>query len=208
MSNEPLADESASDDRQRAPGIGEVSMRITVEQRPKPASAQMIRNEYGGIFMIELLVSVIVASIMGTAIVNTMSGALRVSSKAQSQVLATCIAQQVIDACRNRNFNDLITPTAAGGCMGTGQRLTVNNSGASSTSPVFPRSLMLELNDPNTVWNSESKENAFVGTVVADIAPIDADNASVNVTVSWNEHGGLRQFTTSTVITRFGLRSN
>lgn len=183
-------------------------MKLTIERGLKIEPAKIIRNQYGGIFMIELLVAVIVASIMGTAIVNTMAGALRVSTKAQSQVLATCIAQQVVDACRNRNFNDLITPAAAGGCMGTGQRLTVNNDGASTTSPVFPRSLLLELNDPNTVWNKETKENAFVGTVVADIARVDSDNASVNVTVSWEEHGGRRQFTTSTVITRFGLRSN
>lgn len=172
-----------------------------------------IRNQFGGAFIVELLVAVVVASIMGTAIVNTMSDSMRVTTKAQSQVQATAIAQQVIDACRNREFDSLVTPAASGGCLGTNQTLVVNGTTGTGTYPaIFPRSLVLDLNDPNSVWNQQAKDNQFRGTVTVDCTGQDTngggDLANIAVTVSWYEGAAQREYKTSAVINRFGLRSN
>lgn len=181
------------------------------------AASVPLRSQFGGTFIVELMVAILVASIMGTAIVNSMSDSLRVSTKAQNQVIATAIAQQVIDACRNRPFDDLITTGGANGCLGTNQALVVNGTSSTVYPAIFPRPLMVDLSDANASYHQESTNNRFNGTVNVDVTTVgDAnpdtgrhDTVNVAVTVRWREDGpGQRRYRMAANINRFGLRSN
>lgn len=177
-----------------------------------------IRSQFGGTFIVELLVAILVSSIMGAAVVNSMSDSLRVTTKAQNQVIATAIAQQVIDACRNRPFDDLVTVGGANGCLGMNQSLVVNGTASSTYPAIFPRPLIMRTDDNAATYHNESSGNRFQGTAIADVATVgDVDpdtgrynTANVAVTIRWNEGGstGQRRYRMSANITRFGLRSN
>lgn len=176
-----------------------------------------VRSQFGGSFLVELMVAILVSSIMGTAIVNSMSDSMRVTTKAQNQVIATAIAQQVIDACRNRPFDDLVTQGGSNGCLGMNQSLVVNGTTTGTYPAIFPRPLIMTTDDPGATYHSEATGNRFQGTAIADVVTVgdqDPDTgrfntANVSVTVRWNEGGtGQRRYRMSANITRFGLRSN
>lgn len=182
-----------------------------------PGRLVQLRSQFGGSFLVELMVAILVSSIMGTAIVNGMSDSLRVSTKAQNQVIATAIAQQVIDACRNRPFDDLVTQGGENGCLGMNQSLVVNGSSNATCPAIFPRPLIMTTDDEGAIYHGESTGNRFQGTAVADVTTVgdqDPDTgrfntANVAVTVRWSEGGtGQRRYRMSANITRFGLRSN
>ena len=187
------------------------------------SARKKIRSQFGGAFLVELLIAVLVASIMGAAIVGSMSDCLRVTSKAEAQVQAASVAQQVLDSCRNRPFIDLITPAPAG-CRGSGQTVEVHGYTSSSNYPnLFPRALILEMSnsystdssgnqrDTVTGWDKRGIDNRFRGTVTADVVQVggnDPNNVDVTVTVNWAEGSGTRRYSIRSRITRFGIRSS
>lgn len=194
-------------------------LQIVAKRNLKRAPGRLVqlRSQFGGSFLVELMVAIMVSSIMGTAIVNSMSDSLRVTTKAQNQVMATAIAQQVIDACRNRPFDDLVTQGGEHGCLGMNQNLVVNGATEATYPAIFPRPLIMTTDDAGAVYHNESTGNRFQGTAIADVTTVgepDPDTgryntANVAVTVRWNEGGSAqRRYRMSANITRFGLRSN
>lgn len=170
------------------------------------------RNQ-NGIQLVELLVAVLVTTIISVGLMDTIAKTHAASTITSNQIMATNIAQQVLDNARNSSFNALLA------LAGTGPtNLVANRFDAGTTMPAaLPRPLLLDttqytyrsVNQTGT-GNVFGGNNANVTQEVVTIGGV-APNRSLRliVRVNWpNENGtGRRSMEISTVINESGIHN-
>jgi type II secretory pathway pseudopilin PulG len=178
----------------------------------------MLRQNCSGISLMECMVAVVVGSILlyavytGTAIMYT------ASTTNQNQVLATNMAQQVIDNARDSRYDELNyqcngDPTSAS--TGTSSQVLNLYDYPTSDPNFFPRPLLRNLNSgAGMTYTTASNQQSFPGSVtetLTTLQPYDPDARTgamkVSVLVSWTDSRGPHKYTTSTVISQTGIHN-
>lgn len=153
-----------------------------------------------------MVVGVLVSSIFAAAVVQGMSQGMSLTSGAQNEVLASTMAQEVLDAARDLPYATLQ------GYAGT-YNLTVQlpQGGGSINCPPYPRPLLLD--DSNFSYGaSQYGQKALYNTLTAttcsgtETIQNNGDNTcTVTVTINWRDSTGPHQFIASTRIAQNGI---
>lgn len=151
-----------------------------------------------GVYLIEFLVALAVSTLIAGFLIDDISQINRFSTNGEMQLMATSIAQEVIDSARNQPYTTLQA------LIGT--HVLPVNSGDGSFDSSFPRPLLLDLQ--NLSWSQASQRGKFYGTVTETIAysPLVSNTISITVVVQWKEGASTtRTYKISTLVSQFGV---
>jgi hypothetical protein len=157
-----------------------------------------------GAIIIECLVSVAVAGLIMSFLLDSVTRTYRASSTNQNQVTASNLAQQVIDHARDMTYGDLLQ--LLGGDSSVTQTLSLYEANSAVT--LFPRALARDqASTSDLAYSSAAQNNIFSGTVTATLTNLQpASNAvQVSVDVNWSDSTGPHTFSTFTQITEYGI---
>jgi type II secretory pathway pseudopilin PulG len=185
-----------------------------------------------GISLMETMVAVIVGSILLYAVFSSASAMYVASTANENQVLASNMAQQVIDNARDSSFGELNAECNGGNPQSTasGSSFAVLNlygyTASSAGQPaMFARPLLRDYADAGLTYSQASKNKAFPGTVTEyltvmspyvpqypevppNIVAGDPTGAiQVQVVCAWNDSKGKHTYTTQTVISQTGIHN-
>jgi type II secretory pathway pseudopilin PulG len=163
--------------------------------------ARLQRRSSSGHQFVELVVAIGVIAIITVPILDGLSQVHRQGTATQNEVIASNIAQEVIDNARNSTWTTLTAN------QGT-QTLLVNRVNGSETGPGYnPRPLMLDT--ATNTYSSAAQSNRFNGTVEQTITTIDAGTLQLTVTVTWagENGGGNKRLSMNTLISQFGIHN-
>lgn len=172
-----------------------------------------------GSLLVEAMVAVLVASMLGTALVQMYTQVRRVTNMSQGHLYAIALAQECIDQARSVSYASLSSPIN----MGTHYPI-VNGSAAQINDPIFPHPLMrdsaLDYTGNGNQWvsqganytfrtlNPDSGANDDTVRVILTPAPGGVAGVQVLVTIDYlDTSGAVKRYQTSTVVTQFGLSS-
>lgn len=155
----------------------------------------------GGYQLVELLFAVGILTTLMASIMDGLSQVHRQTTASQNQVIATNIAQEIVDQARNADW------TTLNANMGT-RTLLVNrqNTGDSGTG-YNTRPLMLDM--VSQTYTPAASANLFRGTVQQTLTNVGAGRLRLTVNVSWpGEHGGANKtLIVSTMISQYGIHN-
>lgn len=172
-----------------------------------------------GSFLVEALVAVLVASLLGTALVQMYTQVRRVTNMSQGHLYAIAVAQECIDQARAVSYASLSAPVNQGV-----HYPLVNGSMAQINDDIFPHPLM---RDSALDWTGNGNQWVTAGSnytfrtinpdtgarddtvrVVLGPPPGGVAGVSITVTVDYlDTSGAVKRYQTSSVITQFGLAS-
>ena len=158
-----------------------------------------MRSDHG-IYLIEFLVALVVSTTIAQILIDSISQTERFSSSGQGQLLATTIAEEVLDFARGSSIADLQN------IMPTSPHTLPINTGDGSIDPAFPRLLVMDLQ--NLVWSQPAQANRFAGTVTETVGYSSTYPSMIQVTVQvqWTESGGMsRNYKVSTLVSKYGI---
>jgi type II secretory pathway pseudopilin PulG len=167
-----------------------------------------------GIQMVELLVAITIGSILMMAVFDSATAMYRASASGENQVIATNMAQQVIDNARNSTYSKLRDTLLAGNVTAT-QDLPLYEYPTNPTTSMFPRPLLRNLDmqsggDAHDALKIAAK--TFNGTVteqLTNLTPAEMQNGMirVDVFVRWKDTRGPHTYTTGTTISQTGIHN-
>ncbi|MBY0548823.1 MAG: hypothetical protein K2W95_16245 [Candidatus Obscuribacterales bacterium] len=169
-------------------------------RRRKPSSNKSSRVD-GGYQLIELLIAVGILSTLMASIMDGLSQVHRQTTASQNQVIATNIAQEIVDQARNADW------TTLNANMGTRTLLVNKQNSADSGTGYNTRPLMLDMVGQS--YTPEASANLFRGTVQQTLTNVGAGRMRLTVNVSWpGEHGGgNKSLIVSTMISQYGIHN-
>jgi hypothetical protein len=154
------------------------------------------------------MVAVVMGGILMAASFTAGMGMYRFSSSGENQVLATNMAQQVIDNARNSRFTRLKALLNGGQTMT--QALSLYTYPSNPAASCFPRPL---LRNETMAYQAASDAKRFNGTVLetlTDLAPASLNNGliRVDVAVTWADStGSAHSYRTTTTISERGIHN-
>jgi type II secretory pathway pseudopilin PulG len=187
-----------------------VSRRLRKHTRPC-LRVRAARNEKG-IQLVELLVAVVIGGILMASAFNSATAMYRFSSSGENQVLATNVAQQVIDNARNSRYVHL-RDTILGGNASKTEVLSLYTYPSSPSTSMFPRPLLRDESEANGMtYDDASVAKRFNGTVTQTLTNLTPGNATnglirVDVVVNWNDSRGPHNYRTGTTISQNGIHN-
>lgn len=169
-------------------------------QLPTPA----FRQERG-VYLVEMLVALVIGTMLMLASYGTQMATYRSGTTAQNQVLATNMAQQLIDNARNCTYSRLLT--ILNGSIQVEQ--TVPLYEAPTGAALYPRPL---LRSPDLTYSSQADNQKFGGTVtqtLLNLTPGAPDDGMIrlDIMVRWDDTTGNHVYTTSTTISQTGIHN-
>ena len=175
-----------------------------IEQRFRTPPGSALRNRNGN-SLVEMIVGVLVSSIFAAAVVQSMSQGLSVTSGAQNQVLASSMAQEVLDAARNLPYATLAS------YAGTHNLVVQLPQGGTIDCPPYPRALLQD-NSNFTYGTSQYGSQALTNCLNSDtcnateLITNNGDNTcTVTVTINWRDSTGNHTYAVSTRIAQNGI---
>ena len=177
-----------------------------------PASRLYLRLH--GFALVEMMVSILVISFLMIGIMDAMALCRRGTTATQNQMIASAIAQELVDVARNQSYQTLTLAQNANVTL-SGDYIN-RTSGASLNSGLtyLNRPLVLDASNntysPKT-WNPLAQAgNVFQGTVNQRITDLGNNSVSLVLTISWpSEQGGAnRKLVQTTVISENGIHPN
>jgi hypothetical protein len=163
----------------------------------------LLRNSKGAI-LIECLVSVAVAGLIMSFLLDAVSRTYRASSTNHNQVIASNLAQQVIDHARDMTYGDLLQ--LLNGDSSVTQILSLYEENSEVT--LFPRALARnQTSTADLAYSLAAQNDIFSGTVTETLSSLQpASNAvQVRVDINWSDSSGPHTFSTFTQITEYGI---
>jgi type II secretory pathway pseudopilin PulG len=179
-----------------------------------------VRNERGD-FLIEAIVSVLVSSIIATAMVQMYTQVRRTGNLSSAQLAATAVAQEVIDHLRALPYDTVAD--------NIGTRNLIVNGGATGD-PLFPTALLQDTSaftTPNgtstldfdgrngdtlvsaqtqSVLRTCDANGAITNTISLTIEPFGTESLRATVTINFlTSQGKPSTFTMSGLLNRLGL---
>lgn len=166
--------------------------------------AKGLRNAKG-FHLVETLCASLVVSLAGAGMMKILSTMYNVNAASQNQVMASTIAQEIVDNARNQSFPALSSQTSSGWVS-----LLTNNTGLGTAPGAYQRPLLLDKTKFKYIGDGAStdsnKQKLFRGSVRQKIESVDADTLSVTVEVTFpNARGKNAKFTSKSMISRYGL---
>lgn len=155
----------------------------------------------GGYQLIELLVAVGILTTLIASIMDGLSQVHRQTTASQNQVIATNIAQEIVDQARNADW------TMLNANIGTRTLLINKQNSGDSGSGYNTRPLMLDM--VSQAYSPAASSNLFRGTVQQTLTSVGAGRLRLTVNVSWpGEHGGgNKSLIVSTMISQYGIHN-
>jgi prepilin-type N-terminal cleavage/methylation domain-containing protein len=164
-----------------------------------------------GFHLLELMVSVSIGTVLMMAIYGSSLGFYRTTSGNEGQVIASNLAQQVIDNARNSTYAKLLS--FLGGGNSVSQSLLLYDYPADRSTAMFPRPLLRNLNvDSGMTYTQKSIQKRFNGSVtetIMNLTPGDIKNGQLRilVLVAWSDSNGQHQYNTATTISQSGIHN-
>jgi hypothetical protein len=161
-----------------------------------------VRNEDGG-FLIETLMAALIGSILLLATYGELTGFYRQGSTNTNQILATNMAQQLVDNARNSTWAELTA------IAGTGwQDVPLYTMPSYTNTTLFPRPL---LRNPDLTYNAKSTNQTFNGNakerLIAETNTA-GDILRLQIEITWKDQKGSgHKYTEETVITKTGIHN-
>ena len=166
-----------------------------------------------GFQLVEMMVATVVGTLLLTSVYGTALTMYRAISSGQNQMLASNMAQQVIDNARNSTYGYLRDTLLGGaGIASASQQLSLYTYPTANPA-FFPRPLLKNLADNGVFTYSTSANNtAFAGTVnetLLNLTPNNTTNGQIQVfvVVAWSDGQGPHIYRTSTVISQTGIHN-
>lgn len=163
-----------------------------------------------GAYLIELIVAISVSAIIGLALTATLSNAMRASSSTQNQIVATMIAQEILERVKSsKNIFDvpLVIPEKE-------YRFNISSSDsfADPTIDFLRRPILFDVERLKYIAPTSSPDEPayrFRGMAKVMFKDVEVDVKTAVVTVSWVENSedgirGTRTLTTKTLVSRYG----
>lgn len=162
----------------------------------------MHRNQQGA-YLIETLVAALIGSILLLATYTELMGFYRQGSANTNQILATNMAQQMIDNARNSTWQDLLN------VAGTGwQDVPLYSMPSSTASTLFPRPLLrnpllaYSQQATNQTFNGNARERLILETTTA------GDVMRLQIEITWKDQKGSgHKYTEETIISKTGIHN-
>lgn len=166
-----------------------------------------------GFALVEMMIAVLVISFLMIGILDAMALCRRGSTATQNQMIASVIAQELVDIARNQNYATLTLPQNANVTLSDSY---INRSSGSLTSGLtyLNRPLVLDPSNNNytvKTWDPVAQTgNIFHGTVNQTIQDLGNHSVALIIKITWpsEQGGGDRQLTQSTVISEKGIHPN
>lgn len=180
----------------------------SVTCRRKIGSLPKLVDRSKAFALVEMLVSIVVLTILLTAIMDSLSLCKRSTTAVQNQIIAANIAQELMDLIRNQSW---ATITANTGSVTLSGNAINRTSGALTQLTYMPRPLVQD-QSLNT-YTEASRNNLFRGSVTQTISAATGNapnrTCTVSITVTWpSEHGGgVKTLTQSTLISELGIHN-
>lgn len=179
----------------------------------RPNQPARLRNEHG-IQLVEMMVSILVGTLLMLTSFNIASSMYRTTSSGENQVLATNMAQQLIDNARNSTYTHLRDDILGGGTNVT-QTVSLYTYPSNPNSAVFPRPLLRNESSsgPSSMNYSQSSRNkVFNGTVTEQLTNLTPGNMTngmirVMINVAWTDSKGPHSYSTATTISQTGIHN-
>lgn len=188
----------------KKPGTTVHGTRGIPAMKAQPTQCRMRSQE--GFQLVELLITVLVISILSTALIGTMASMYQLNTASHNQALATMLLQEVIDNSRNMSWSTLTDNTIFP--KDTWINLVVNQTGASSGAPTsFPRPLLLDMYGKN--YSAVARGKLFRGTVRQKLQDLGSNQLRLTIEVSYpvENSGKTKTVSAATTISQYGLHN-
>lgn len=144
-------------------------------------------------------------------ILDAMALCRRGSTATQNQMIASAIAQELVDIARNQSYATLRLPQNANVTLSGDYINRTSGSTLSSGLSYLNRPLVIDASNNNysiKTWDPVAQAgNVFHGTVNQTIRDLGNNSVVLSITITWpsEQGGGDRQLIQSTVISQNGI---
>lgn len=163
----------------------------------RPVSKSRKTRNQQGIQLVEMLVAILMLSLLTGSILEALSKCSISTTASQNQILASNIAQQIIDTARNSGWAVMSSPAVADG---TWHNINVygSNGGGFLLRPLL-----------NTGESAAGAANQFHGSARQQVIDLGNGSLQLNVEVSWpaENSAGTRMLQASSYINQFGVHN-
>lgn len=164
-----------------------------------------------GTYLVEVVFAAGVSMVFLGGVLGITSSLYKAGTQNQNQIMATNMAQEVIDNARNSTFGKL--QGFLNGQTSVTQNIELYDYPADPANSMFPRPLLRNTSSGSGMtYESITLENQFQGTVtetLTDLAPGSTTNGLIGVEVDivWNDSTGPHTYTVKTEISQTGVHS-
>lgn len=175
-----------------------------------------LRTE-SGVYMIELLMTLVVGALLSAALVNALSNTQSLASTSQNEITAAVVAQEQIDNVRNASYDSLTNGTYP-------LLLHKRSSADAGPTAVNPRPLMYDLTgldwrtpserakltDKTACAAGDQLQNLGTDATVSEIVEDGpaANTKFVTIKIAWSEGSRQKHYVMRTLIAQNGIRFN
>lgn len=165
------------------------------------------RRAEDGITMMEMMCACVVGSILLLGIYTTVMSMYRQCTTSEQHIIATNMAQQVIDNARNSTFTKLLSFGSAT------QTLSLLDYPGNPAAAMFPRPLLRNENAASGMtYSAASIRKVFNGTVTETLTNLSGAATSnrlirVTVNINWTDSNGPHNYQTGTVVSETGIHN-
>lgn len=167
-----------------------------------------------GFALVEMMIAVVVISFLMIGIMDAMALCQRGATATQNQMIASAIAQELVDIARNQTYATLTLAQNANVTLSGDYINRVSGNPLSSGLTYLNRPLVLDTTTntyTSSTWDPLAQSgNIFHGTVNQRITDLGNKSVSLVITINWpsEQAGGQRQLIQSTVISQNGIHPN
>lgn len=156
-----------------------------------------------GAYLVETLVASLIGTILLLATYTELMGFYRQGSTNTNQILATNMAQQLIDNARNSTWNDL------NAIAGTGwQDVPLYSMPSYTATTLYPRPL---LRNPNLTYSNQATNQTFNGSAREKLTLENTPSGNVmrlQIEITWKDQKGSgHKYTEETIISETGIHN-
>jgi prepilin-type N-terminal cleavage/methylation domain-containing protein len=171
-----------------------------------------VRNQQG-VHLVEMLIAITISAVLMMSAYSSGTAMYRASASGENQVLASSMAQQVIDNARNSTYRHLRDDVLGAGVVTKTENISLYDYPVNPQFAMYPRPLLRNLaTNSGMVFSDEAMAKAFNGTVsetLTNLTPAETENGMirVNVDVRWSDSRGQHSYSTGTTISQTGIHN-
>jgi type II secretory pathway pseudopilin PulG len=164
-----------------------------------------MRAEQGS-YLVETMVALIIGAILLLGTYTTQMASYRASTNNENQILASNMAQQLIDNARNSTYGRFLT--VLNGATTVTQDVPLYEA-PTYQDPLYARAL---LRNPSLTYTTAGAASLFNGTVtqtITNLTPASTTDRMVklDVVITWKDTSGAHTYRTSTTISEHGIHN-
>jgi hypothetical protein len=162
-------------------------------------------------YMIEVLVAATISMAVLAGVLSATSMLYKTATTNRNHVLATDIAQEIMDNARNSSYGKLLT--TLGGAETVTQDLPLYAYPSDPSTALFPRPLLRNDDSNSGMTHTTASQNSrFEGTVsetLTNLTPDTTTNGLIEVLVDirWHDNNGPHEYKVNTQIAQTGVHN-